>query len=233
MLTKVSSLFLLLKAFERIETLSAPTQADVRTAIGWSVKEDELPQENTVADEWLVLGQRTTGEEGLRVRRTWLWGQRSARGALILEFAVAGQHFAVDLMPGTSLEAELIFYPSNYPLRAAVHKRVNTARSAKEISGYATVDQMLLAHAEVLALNPWLEAMPAPVEAVVPVHRNEKWFARDTKGRLLSLRCDAVSGWKLIALSGGYPITIFGEWNGHSLLPIAVWADGRRVELKA
>jgi hypothetical protein len=231
LLTRVSSLFLLLKAFERIETLSAATQADVRTAIGWSYKEDQLPEDNLVADEWLVLGQRTTGEESLRVRRTWLWGQRNAKGALILEFAAAGQHLAVDLMFGTSMEAELNFYPSNYPLRAALWKRSNTTRTSKEISGYANTEQLLMAHAGVLALNPWLEALPAPLETVVPVRRNHNWFARDVEGRLLSLRCDATSGWKLLALSGGNPVTIFGEWNGQSLLPLAAWADGRGVEL--
>src|SRR5687768_17153255 len=104
LLSQVSSLFLLLKAFERIETLPTATQADVRTAIGWNYKEDELPQENLVSDEWLVLGQRTTGDEGLRVRRTWLWGQRLAKGALVLDFAAAGQHLALDLLPGTRTE---------------------------------------------------------------------------------------------------------------------------------
>ena len=231
MLTRVSSLFLLLKAFERIETLSAATQADIRSAIGWSYKEDELPEENAVADEWRVLGQRTTGEEALRVRRTWLWGQRTARGALILEFAVAGQHFAVDLLPRTNMEAELIFYPSNYPLRATVNKRINTSRSVKEISGYSTSEQLLTTYADVLALNPWVEAIPAPLQTVIPLRRSERWFARDTDGRLLSLRCEASLGWKLIALSGGYPITIFGEWNGQSLLPVTAWADGRQVQL--
>jgi len=233
LLTKVSSLFLLLKAFERIETLSPATQADVRTAIGWSYKEDELPEENIVADEWLVLGQRTTGEESLRVRRRWLWGQRTAKSALILEFAVGGQHLAVDLLPGTSTEAEVIFYPSNYPLRAAIMNRSNTTRTLKEISGYSSTEELLATHADVLALNPWIEALPAPLQTVVPMRRSERWLARDVDGRLLSLRCDATIGWKLIALSGGYPMTIFGEWNGQSLLPIAAWADGRRVELQS
>ena len=233
MLTRVSSLFLLLKAFERIETLSAATQADVRTAIGWSYKEDELPDENVVADEWLVLGQRTTGEESLRVRRTWLQGQRSSRSALILEFAAGGQHLAMDLLPGTSMEAELIFYPSNYPLRAAIKNRGNTTRTSKEIPGYSTSEQLLTTHAGVLALNPWLEALPAALQTVVPVRRSEKWFARDVDNRVLSLRCDSTTGWTLTALSGGYPMAIFGEWNGQSLLPITAWADGRRVELQS
>ena len=233
MLAQVSSLFLLLKAYERIETLPAATQADVRSAIGWSLKEEELPEENLVSDEWLVLGQRTTGDEGLRVRRTWVWGQGSGKGALVLEFAAPGQHLTLDLMPGTRTEAELIFYPSSYPLRAAIKKRANTTRSLNEIAGYLSSDQLLMTYADGLALNPWLEAIPAPLQSVIPVRRGEQWFARDVDGRLLSLRLEPMSGWTLTAVSGGNPITIFGEWNGRSLLPISAWADGRYVELES
>jgi len=231
LLAKVSSLFLLLKAFDRIDTLPAAVQADVRSAIGWSYKEDELPEDNLVADEWLVLGQRTTGEEGLRVRRTWLWGQRTAKSALVLDFAAPGQHLAPTLLPGTTVEAELVFYPSNYSLRAALKRSANTTKSLKEIPGFPSSDQLLTTYANALALNPWLEALPAPLETVVPLRRSEHWFARDVNGRLLSLRCEPTSGWKLIALSGGGPITIFGEWNGQSLLPVSAWAEGRYVEL--
>lgn len=231
LLAQVTAIFLLVKAYERIETLSAATQADVRTAIGWNYKEDELPDENVVADEWRVLGQRTTGVEGLRVRRTWLWGQHTAKGALVLDFAAPGQHLAVDLLPGTTVEAELIFYPGNYPLRAAVRKRVNTTRTLKEIDGYATGEQLLTTYASGLALNPWLETIPAPMQTVVPLRRGEQWFARDSNASLLTLKSDSTSGWKLLALSGGAPIMIFGEWNGRSLLPVSAWADGRHVEL--
>ena len=231
LLSQVSSLYLLLKAYERIETLPAATQADVRTAIGWTFKEDELPQENLVADEWLVLGQRLTGDEALRVRRTWLWGERTSKGALILDFAAAGQQLAMDFLSGTRTEAELIFYPSNYPLRAALKQRASTTRSLTEPRGYSSSDQLLTTYAGVLALNPWVEAMPAPLHTVVPVRRNEQWFARDVDGRLLSLRSSSTDAWKLMALSGGHPITIFGEWNGRSLLPISAWAEGRYVEM--
>jgi hypothetical protein len=137
----------------------------------------------------------------------------------------------VDLLAGTTVEAELIFYPGNYPLRAAVKNRANTRRSLKEIDGYATGEQLLLTYAGGLALNPWLETIPAPMQTVVPLRRGEQWFARDSNASLLSLKSDSTSGWKLLALSGGTPITIFGEWNGRSLLPVSAWADGRHVEL--
>jgi hypothetical protein len=90
---------------------------------------------------------------------------------------------------------------------------------------------LLTTYADVLERNPWLEAIPALLQTMVPESRGEQWFARDINGRLLSLRSESTSGWKLIALSGGYPLTIFGEWNGHSLLPVSAWTDGRHVEL--
>src|SRR6185295_13470745 len=91
LLVQIGTIFLLLQAYQRINSLPEATQADVRTAIGWSYKEEELPAENLVRDEWLVLGQRVTADEMLRVQRTWLWGKSNGRGALILDFAAAGQ----------------------------------------------------------------------------------------------------------------------------------------------
>jgi hypothetical protein len=232
LLAHISSLFLLLKAYERLESLPATTQADVRTAIGWTYKEEELPEENLEHDNWIVLGQRITGEDSLRVKRTWLWGRRLAKGALILEFAVGGQYFSLDFVPGRTVEAELIFYPSSYPLRATLRKRINTSYALTTDCGYQTAGQLLTAYAEVLALNPWIESLPAPLQTVVPVRRGDKWFVRDSEGRLLSVIGGESYGWKLMALSGGHPITVFGEWNGRALLPLSTWADGRYRELQ-
>jgi len=232
LLEQLSSLFLLIKAFERLGMLSAATQADVRIAIGWTYKEEELPTENLVHDDWLVLGQRTTGEEGLRVHRTWLWGQRLAKGALVLEFAAAGQPLVLNLIPGTQIDAELLFYPGNYPLRAVVKNRLAPARSLTAISGYATSNQLLMTYADVLARNPWLEVIPAPLNSVVPVQRGDLWFAKDTDNRLLPISSPSIPSWKLAALSGGHPLLIFGEWNGRSLMPLSAWTDGRHVDLQ-
>lgn len=231
LLVELSSLFLLLKAYERIETLSPATQADVRSTIGWSFKEEELQDQNAVAEKWIVLGQRTTGDEGLRTRRTWLWGQSTSKRALVLDFAAVGQPLSMDFVPGTMVEAELIFYPSNDPLRATLRKRINTTALPPEVPGFPTTEQLFAAYANSLALNPWLEAIPAPLQRVVPMRRGEQWFVRDAGGRVVSLKCELDTGWKLASLSGGYPIHVCGEWNGRSLLPISANAEGRHVDL--
>ena len=36
-------------------------------------------------------------------------------------------------------------------------------------------------------------------------------------------------GWSLLALSGGYPLTVFGEWDGEAFLPLGAWVEGRFV----
>ncbi|TGD80216.1 SWIM zinc finger family protein [Hymenobacter wooponensis] len=40
---------------------------------------------------------------------------------------------------------------------------------------------------------------------------------------LLPLTCDELYGWQLRAVSGGYPLTVFGEWTGAALRPLAYW----------
>jgi hypothetical protein len=40
-----------------------------------------------------------------------------------------------------------------------------------------------------------------------------------------------VMGWKLIALSGGNSMDIFGEWTGESLVPLSACVEGKFVNL--
>jgi hypothetical protein len=226
-LSRVGLLYLLVEAFKRIDTLPEHVQADVRACLGWTIKEEELPADAGVRDRWVVAGQFTYEGEKLSIRRTWLRGETSARDALLLDFAGAGQPLKASLLPGTSLDAELVFYPSNYPLRAAVRARHSRSEPCGSPRGHATVESLLDAYAEALARNPWIEVFPALLGEVVPVRREGGWIVRDSGGRLLPLSPRLRGGWEVLALSGGSPVTLFGEWDGQHLLPLGVWAEGR------
>lgn len=91
MLQRLAQLHLLLEGYQRIETLSAGTQADIRTLIGFTQNQDDLLKQSGVQDRWLVVGQRVTEEERLRVQATWLRGEASQRDGLLLQFAHATQ----------------------------------------------------------------------------------------------------------------------------------------------
>src|SRR5204863_4680665 len=103
-------LYLLVEAYERLETLPATLQAEVRQLVGWNVSTEEVLAGERVRDDWSVVGQVVTEDDRLRSQRTWLRGERSRRDALILAFAAPGQVLDSGVVFGTAVEASLTFY---------------------------------------------------------------------------------------------------------------------------
>lgn len=227
-LERLGWLYLLTEGFERIETLPAAVQADLRTQIGWSLNQEEVLAGATHSDLWLVVGQRTEEEERLRARRTWLYGLASQTSALLLDFAHGRQSFEQNLLLGSCLAAELTFYPSAYPLRALIKTRQETAALSKAPPGIESISEAIASYAHALASCPWLERFPLLLQEVIPRQEENGWFLQDQQGAVLPLspRLEPNQGWQLLALSGGYPLSVFGEWNGTSLFLLSVWAEG-------
>lgn len=226
-LERLGRLYLLIEGFERIETLPAAVQADLRTQIGWSLGQEEVLAGLAHGDLWLVVGQRTEEEERLRSRRTWLYGITSQMPALLLDFAHGQQPFEQTLVPGTGLEAELTFYPSAYPLRALIKTRQESAMLSKAPPGSELIGEAIAHYSKALAICPWLERFPLLLTDVTPHLEAQGWLLQDRNGAVLPLssRMESNQGWQLLALSGGQPLTLFGEWNGTSLSVFSVWAE--------
>ncbi len=238
LLAKLGKLHLLLEGFHHLESLPLPNQADIRNQIGWTQNQSELitALENSATasqylqqDLWLVMGQQIETEERLRVSRTWLWGKHSHRYALLLQFAHGTQAFEMNFGLGTSLEAELAFFESAYPLRAIIKSRQNSSSSVSvgEIVGSETIDLAIASYSSALVQNPWLERFPLTLQQVIPVHQDGKWFIRDRANNLLAIDPRFERGWTILALSGGHPVMIFGEWNDNHLYPLSIWVEGK------
>jgi SWIM zinc finger len=227
LLARFGALHLLVEGFRRLETLPPETQADIRALIGWTQSQEELLAEPGVRDRWAVLGQRVEVEDRLRVQRTWLWGQQSGRAALILTAAHVSQPLETSLLPGTWLEADLVFYPSAAPLRALVKTRHAPPAPLDTMPGYPSAAAAAEAYAAALARHPWMESFPTALPSVLPAGPEGGWVVRDDAGARLPLSPRFERGWQLLALSGGHPLGLFGEWDGDYLLPLGAWADGR------
>ncbi len=234
LIERLGRLYLVIEGYRRLEHLPPEVQADLRALVGWTVSQEELEPLPGKAGHWLVLSQRVTLEDRLRVQRTWLWPADASGGdanadtpaALLLDFAAGAQPF----MPGARVPAELVFYPSAYPLRAALRAR-QAALPAEPWTGYANLQAAAGAFAAALARYPCLERFPAPLQAVLPQRVGERWWLRDASGQGWPLEAPFETGWTLLALSGGQPLPVFGEWDGHSLRPLSAWAEGRLVPL--
>lgn len=226
-LERLGRLYLLIEGFERLETLPTAVQADLRTQLGWSLKQEEVLAGQAHTDLWLVIGQRTEEEERLRVRRTWLYGIATHTFALLLDFAHGQQPFEQSLLPGTCLEAELVFYPSGYPLRALIKTRQEAAALPKTPPGIESITEAIATYSKALASCPWLERFPLLLQDVMPRQEEKGWLLQDQQGVVLPLsrQMEATQEWQLLALSGGYPLSVFGEWDGAFLTVLSVWME--------
>lgn len=217
---EIGMLYALADAYARLDSLPEPLQADVRAALGFTLKAEDVAAAGTlVRDLWHVMGVVTEDEDRLIIRRTWLYGER--RGyALILDFAPRHLSFTTGYPPGATLDADLIFYPSAYPQRALVGQIHAASASLPLTAPFATIDHFLNVYADALAHNPFLDRIPA---GVAPAWLNTQRL-EDANGRWVAARNPPAAPW-LLAVTGGQPIPIFGEWDGLEFRPLTLLTD--------
>ena len=225
LLDEVSRIYLLTESYQRIDALPPDLQADVRTAIGWAYKRDELLTLPSVRDQWHIVGQITEGDDSLRTRRVWLLGERTGQSALILDFVAGRVSFAETYMDGQRYDAELVYYPSAYPQRALVKQifNVSTPDANHKLPGYASATEMLAAYATALGGNPWLERVPFILHNGIVAQQGNDWAIYDVELRTLPIVGPIVGSererrdlWSFLTQSGGHPTTVVGEWDGYT-----------------
>jgi hypothetical protein len=228
---ELSSIYMLCKAYERLDQLPRSLQCDLRAQIGWSVPQEEVLSQAPLADRWQVLAQRTGDEERLRVRATWLRGERTARWALLLQYAAGGQAFDKLLTVGTQFDGELCFYPSAEPLRALVKEQSAATAIETAVRDLPSLDAALDHFATALAAQPFLERYPVMLAGLTPDSTNRGRLIT-SDGRQLALHPAFRRSQHLLALSGGHPLTLVGEWDGVSLLPLSLWHGNRLYNIE-
>jgi hypothetical protein len=228
MLDGLGRLALVTEAWKKLDELPPLLAADLRSLVGISLREEDvLVQGERVTDTWVVVGQELEDTERVRVQRTYLFGATSGRTALVLQFAAGpSARFAESFLLGTAIPAELVFWPSAAPQRALVQERKGEVRPHTQSVPSLTLDGLCQRFADELSRNPFRERTAAMLGAVVPVVDGARsWWLRDATGTAIRLgTCDR---WRLLALSGGQPIALFGEWDGEEFRPLSVHAEGR------
>ena len=231
-LQRLGLLHLACEAFARREQLPATVQADLRAVAGWPLdRADVLAQGERVADRWTVLGAATEErDDRLTERRVWLHGQRSGRRAWLLDHAFGGRGFEQAWLVGTSVEATLAFFPGAAPLRALLADAGGTAEPA--LWPDTMPDTEWQATAARFAANPWTWLHPLVLPDGLPLRQGER-TAVVTAGRALPLAVSDADAWTLLAVSGGRPLRLMGEWDGRLLAPLSAWSgDGQLLWLR-
>lgn len=223
-LLQMGRIQLLVEAMQRLDSLPELFRHDVKSGAGWAMdKEDVLAANDRVTDVWHVLGISHDENEKLWERRVWLHGIASGRHALLLDFSHGGRRFDQVFVPGTVVKATLCFFPSAAPLRALIVDAPAEDQATAATDSSFTWDSALDRVADMLGKQPWFQRLPLTLNHGTPVFRDLRWCLRDAEGRELPMRMSTDDGWQLCALSGGRPLSVFGEWLGDRLRPLSAW----------
>jgi len=234
LLEEMAGLYLLAQAFKQLESLPEALQEEILGVAGLNRKKEEVLQQAGILDNWLAIGQfeGESEDDKLRYRRSWFLGEKTGRMALVLDFSWGQGGYDNQWVVGNTVEGELAFYPGTYPLRALFRRHQPSGRPFEGSAGYADINAFAQAFAQALAANPWLQAFPCRLAAVFPVQKAGRLWLVDTAGNMVPLSSEGQAHWKLLAVSGGRPLSVFGEWDGKRLTPLSVAAEGRVIPLQ-
>ncbi|MER6181118.1 SWIM zinc finger family protein [Streptomyces sp. NPDC001652] len=226
LLEECALLHLLDQGWLRRERLPEDLAATVRSRIGLPASADGP----AVRDRWLVLAQYDTADTRLTTRRIWLHGAESGRMALLLSFGAAGRAPELALPVGLVLEAEVSAYPGAGQVRAALGEQFAPPAPAEIRPPGTTTAQAAARFGEALRDDPWLDSVPVTLDRVVPAPDGDTWQLADADGdTALPLTPTARSRpglWRLVALSGGAPVKVFGECGHRGFTPLTAWPEG-------
>jgi SWIM zinc finger len=217
MVEKAAELFLLIKSFRNIGKLPELIQEDLLQQLGISITKKELEVYPTVNDKWLVCGViEGKSINDIPFRRTYLYGLQSKKYAVNLEFAPPfASSFEHTFIPKSILQAEVIYYPSNYPTRVYTKSYELTNEDFNISFFQSNIQEALNQFAAALQLNVWIREFPMALSSVTPVViANQKLGLQDAFGNTIPIKTTDEEYWSILSKSGGNPMAVFGEWNG-------------------
>ncbi|MCZ4609965.1 SWIM zinc finger family protein [Streptomyces sp. Lzd4kr] len=226
LLEECALLHLLDQGWLRREGLPDGLADTVRSRIGLPASADGPP----VRDRWLVLAQYDTADVKLTTRRIWLHGADSGRTALLLSYGAAGRAPELTLPVGLALEAELTAYPGAGQLRATLGEQFAPPAPSSTRPPGMTTAEATARYGDALRDDPWLDSVPVTLDRVVPAPDGDSWQLADADADTalpLTPAARARPGlWRLVALSGGAPVKVFGECGHRGFTPLTAWPEG-------
>nr|WP_249209760.1 SWIM zinc finger family protein [Bradyrhizobium manausense] len=224
---ELGKLVLLARAFR-----ATPRDAEIRRVVATTETRETVladPQALRVNAQWEVLAEQVqTRRDGLVSQTTWLLNLAASgpRFAMLLDFfpASAGRRGSV-FAPGERFQGELVFYPSQQPLRALLVRR--DAAEAMLNSEWPAPDMALgEALTRPLLAEPWIVEIPL----LLPRGR----IARDDSGGTWWRAADGtatlpVTGNAEGLLAGTELMRTAAIWSGNRLAILAAQSPWGRI----
>jgi hypothetical protein len=221
----LGDVYLFIRAWRKREELPPDRQRELDVIAGLSPKRAELLNEPPYPDHWLVMGTVEGQEDRLRYQRVWLRAEKRRRYALLLDFAFGEMPFEQSWPLAAAFDGPVHYYPGSYAQRAVFPEPRAGGRPYDGLAGYTTVAALLANYRRALGVQPWLLQYPVLLEGCRPLRVKGAMQLVDTDGSALPLVPDYQEKYRLLAVSGGHPVSVFGEFDGYLFRPLSLLTE--------
>lgn len=217
-------IYMIMEGFKNSTSLHESLQQDIKTWIGFTQNQDELKEQTGILDTWLVLGKQSLEVDNIATEKFWLYGTQTNNYALLLQFIVRGQGVQYSFTPGMFVKAELVFFPSVSPLRALIKRQITT-NAVTHFNTFNGWQKVAETEADLNSFLPFRSERPFIISKLKPVLYNQQWWLQDMDNRIMQIRNDYRSIWKLLSLSGGQPMDMAVIGKEDQYEPLGLWID--------
>ncbi|MEO1513521.1 MAG: SWIM zinc finger family protein [Bacteroidota bacterium] len=231
MLHALGELYMVCKGFSHREQLPPILRKELLSVAGINIRKEEVLAQQAVTDDWLILGLSIYNEGHLNVRKVWLRGQQSHRTALLLDYVHQSMEFPDYYTVGSAFNGSLAFYPSPYPQRALIKEKRPLTLVLDQLEGHESIQAFQQQHAQAIATNPWLQSFPVLLGPVTPCLHQDQLYLVDQQQQAVTVPASGQNWWQLLALSGGHPIQVFGEWRKQRFEALSIFSNGQLISL--
>jgi SWIM zinc finger len=219
---QLAAIYLATTGYSNSESIDANLQQDIKTWIGFTQNLEELKAQTGITDTWLVLSKQIFEVDNISTERNWLYGTTSSQYALVLQFIVRGQGALLTFTPGMFIQAELVFYPSTAPLRAIVKRQI-ASDAVNSFAGFSNWQQVSEIETLLSSSMPVRSERPFIVQQLKPVRYNNQWWLQDADQKMMQLKNEHKSIWKILSLSGGDAMNMVVIGKEDQYEPVGVW----------
>ncbi|GLH81969.1 hypothetical protein SSBR45G_68780 [Bradyrhizobium sp. SSBR45G] len=225
---RLGAMTLIASAYRHQDRLPAPLRDDVRRAVGWSVRREELLADATApraSSVWIVAANLSEVQpDKLRRLETWLVNASNDMNqpgvAVLVDFVpVSSGGAGFPFAPGEVIDGEVVFYPSAAPLRGllASRKTADGATWPRPLPGLAPA---LRDYASTLAALPWLERWPMLLSGVALRTAGKGALAiTDASGATIAVERGQID--QLVPLLGLDDVSLLCLWDGRTAQVLA------------
>lgn len=231
-LTKqISKLFVITEAYQNIEHLDPEWKVEIENIIGLTKSKEDVLKEIPIRDQWVVCTKIQEEENYLITEKIWFFGIETKKFALHLNFYPKNQVPEQVFSAGTTVTADVHYYPSAAKLRVLPSNIIQTTPTSL-VTGIQTTEELFGIAANNLSINPLQNSIPAILTNFKLIFSASKWYLADEEGYYLTIRNNEMICWNILSITLGNKFTSFVTYEEGKTEIHAIWYEQKYYSLK-